>query len=201
VTFKWNINNYIELDTVRFTVSSTDENGDEHFLYNIQDAYEKFTHEDVSGTNKKTNFSFSDALVDVPDGIYDVNVSHMLNMDLFGGARKKDATKRVWDFKYPRPHVTVDELYPFLQINRSGSNLFIPSVRVSCATDKPFDGLTLNWTNVKNRQGRYADGLMSQTIPMSMFDEDLSSLLTTKNYRVEFDYRAYDSKDLTYKRT
>lgn len=201
VTFKWNINNYIELDTVRFTVSSTDENGDEHFLYNIQDAYEKFTHEDVSGTNKKTNFSFSDALVDVPDGIYDVNVSHMLNMDLFGGARKKDATKRVWDFTYPRPHVTVDELYPFLQINRSGSNLFIPSVRISCATDKPFDGLTLNWTNVKNRQGRYADGLMSQTIPMSMFDEDLSSLLTTKNYRVEFDYRAYDSKDLTYKRT
>lgn len=199
VTFNWTIDNYIELDTVRFTVSSFDKNGDEHFLYNIQDSFEKFDHQEVNST--KTNFTFTDSLQNVPDGDYNVNVSHMLNMDLFGGSRKRDAVTKVWKFKYPRPHVTVDNLYPFIQINRASSKLFIPSIRISCTSDKTFDGLSLNWTNVKNRKGRYADGLMSQTISMDTFDEGLYSLLDTQNYRVQFDYRAFDANDTTYKRT
>jgi hypothetical protein len=54
-------------------------------------------------------------LEEVPDGIYNVEVQHILNMTSFGGERYKSLSLNEYTFRYPRPIIHVDKVIPYLK--------------------------------------------------------------------------------------
>lgn len=197
VWFRWNIKNPTELDKVSFNVYDNEQN---EYLFTMKQPYDNFSHEITQNPEThETIIKFNKAYTpeQIPDGSYNVRVSHILDMTNFGGSRTNTNDSYNFDFRYIRPDIEIVRVIPYIKVERNNKDLFIPYLHVDAVEHNNY---TLSNMSFNYRLNSQSESHRTKYISELPVDIELSEFKLKKDDGVEFDYQAYNYIDEIYKR-
>lgn len=195
---EWTINQPSQMSNVLYRVSKLDDTAEETVVdYYVVQKNQGYTN--YNFTENTNNYNFYQTIVPqtIQDGLYKVQVGHVIPMQRFVGQRQTTASCQ-YNYKYNCPELTVVDFCPYLK--KSGKNL-IPYLRiVGTSNENNISGIQINFNSISQSGDIVYEGvkltgnkLLNDVILGQIFDYN-------KYNQSRLSLKAYNTKDELYKR-
>lgn len=197
VIFSWDVKDYTELDTIKFSVKNVDT---KDYIMNYKLDYNKFS--PIYNQDNSVTFSQEKYLEQIQDGTYQIQAHHVLNMTSFGGSRSNFSTTS-YNFEYPRPNITINKVIPYIRydvnddINPFKEYIYIEGMEI----DNFFlQNTQFHWKEYNTDLNEESKTNITSYNVVNGLNIDFNIKNVLYNDGVRFAFSGYKTKDAIYKR-